>query len=156
MRTYFTGLTCGLALLASPCAAQDRLSEDVAEALTTSFGVFDTNGDGRADVAEVLAGAKAVFTALDADGGGAAGTEAFQAFSMGLAALAETKSQKAAYQIQRAAIFKRWDANADGQLSEQEITLALLSELFTAAEASVSGGQYGKAAFITEMEEALR
>jgi EF hand len=156
MRTRLTGITLALALFAAPASAQDRLAGDIATALIASFAVFDANSDGSADVAEVIAGAKSVFAALDADGSGAAGAEEFQVFSMGLATLAETKSQKAAYQIQRLAIFTRWDANADGQLTEQEVTLALVSELFTAAEASVSSGQYGKAAFITDMEAALR
>jgi EF hand len=156
MRTYLTGLIAGAALFCTPCFAQDRITGDIQTALIASFGVFDANSDGAADVAEVFAGAKSVFAALDADGSGAADAGEFQAFSMGLATLAETKSQKAAYQIQRLAIFARWDANADGLLSEQEVTLALVSELFTAAEASVSGEQYSKAAFITEMKAALR
>jgi EF hand len=156
MRTYLAGLIAGAALLVTPCLAQDRLEGEIATALIGSFAVFDANGDGKAEVAEVLAGAKSVFAALDADGSGAADEGEFQVFSMGLATLAETKSQKAAYQIQRLTIFKRWDANADGQLGEQEITLALLSEVLTAADASVSSEQYGKAAFITEMEAALR
>ena len=156
MRTFLTGTIAGAALLSSACLAQDRLDGDIATALIASFAVFDANGDGKADVAEVLAGAKSVFAALDADGSGAADAGEFQVFSMGLATLAETKSQKALYQIQRAAIFKRWDANADGQLSEQEVTLALVSELFTAAEAALSAAQYGKAAFITDMEAALK
>jgi EF hand len=156
MRTILTGLTLALSLIAAPSLAQDRLAGEIATALIASFAVFDANGDGSADVTEVIAGAKSVFAALDGDGSGAAGAEEFQVFSMGLATLAETKSQKAAYQIQRLAIFTRWDANADGQLTEQEVTLALVGELFTAAEASVSSGQYGKAAFITEMSAALR
>ena len=156
MRINLTGLTCALALFAAPSAAQDRLAGDIATALIASFAVFDANSDGAADVAEVIAGAKSVFTALDADSSGAADQGEFQLFSMGLATLAETNSQKAAYQVQRLAIFARWDANADGQLAEQEVTLALVSELFTAAEASVSGEQYGRAAFITDMQAALR
>ena len=156
MRTFLTGTIAGAALLSSASLAQDRLDGDIATALIASFAVFDANGDGKAEVAEVLAGAKSVFAALDADGSGAADAGEFQVFSMGLATLAETKSQKALYQIQRAAIFKRWDANADGQLSEQEVTLALVSELFTAAEAALSAAQYGKAAFITDMEAALK
>jgi hypothetical protein len=156
MRMNLTGLTVALAVLAAPALAQDRLDDDIATALIASFAVFDANGDGSADMAETLAGAKSVFAALDADGSGGADAGEFQVFSMGLATLAETKSQKAAYQLQRAVIFKRWDGNADNQLTEQEVTLALLSELFTAAEASVTGEQYGKAAFITEMGAALR
>jgi Ca2+-binding EF-hand superfamily protein len=156
MRTFLTGLAAGAALLSFPCLALERIDGDIAAALIASFAVFDANGDGAADTAEILAGAKSVFTALDADGSGAADAGEFRLFSMGLATLAETKSQKALYQIQRAAIFKRWDANADGQLAETEVTLALISELFTAAEASVSGEQYGKATFITEMGSALR
>jgi hypothetical protein len=156
MRTFLTGLAGGLALLAAPCMAQERLEGDIATALIASFAVFDANADGAADVAEVIAGAKSVYAALDADGSGAADAGEFQLFSMGLATLAETNSQKAAYQIQRAVIFARWDANTDGQLSEQEVTLALVSELFTAAKALVSADQYGKAAFITDMEAALR
>jgi EF hand len=156
MRTNLGGLIFALSLCATPCLAQDRLEGDIQTALIASFAVFDANADGKADVNEVIAGAKSVFAALDADGSGAAGAEEFQVFSMGLATLAETKSQKAAYQIQRLAIFTRWDTNADGQLSEQEVTLALAGELFMAAEASVSSDQYGKAAFITEMEGALR
>jgi Ca2+-binding EF-hand superfamily protein len=156
MRTRFIGATLALSLIAAPVMAQDRIDGEIQTALAGSFAVFDANGDGEADVAEILAGAKSVFAALDADGSGAADSAEFSLFSMGLATLAETKSQKALYQVQRDAIFKRWDANADGQLSESEVTLALISELFTAAEASVSGGQYGKAAFITEMGSALR
>jgi EF hand len=156
MRNKLTGLTLALALISAPSAAQDRIDGDIAEALVASFQVFDTNGDAKADVAEIFAGAKSVFTALDADGSGAADQGEFQVFSMGLAPLAETNSQKAAYQIQRAAIFKRWDVNADGQLTEAEVTLALASELFTAAEASVSADQYGRAAFIAEMGTALK
>jgi EF hand len=157
MRTKLTGLTLALSMLAAePLLGQERLVEDIQTALVASFAVFDTNGDGKADVAEIFAGAKSVFAALDVDGSGAADPGEFQVFSMGLAPLAETKSQKAAYQIQRAAIFKRWDANADNQLTEQEVALALVSELFTAAEASVSNEQYGKAVFITEMGSALR
>lgn len=156
MRTKFTGLTLALALAAGPSPAQDRLAGDISAALIASFQVFDINGDGKADAPEIFAGAKSVFAALDADGSGAADAGEFQVFSMGLATLAETKSQKAAYQIQRAAIFKRWDANADGQLSEAEVSLALANELFTVAEASISAEQYGKAAFITDMQSALR
>ncbi len=156
MRTKIAGLTFALALLSSPLMAQDRLAGEIATALIASFAVFDANGDGAADTAEVIAGAKSVFTALDADGSGAADAAEFQLFSMGLATLAETKSQKAAYQIQRTVIFTRWDTNVDGQLTEQEVTLALVSELFTAAGASVSSEQYGKAAFIAEMGGALR
>lgn len=156
MRMNLTGLTVALLMLAAPSAAQDRPDGDIATALIASFAVFDANGDGSADMAEVMAGAKSVFSALDADGSGAADEGEFQVFSMGLATLAETRSQKAAYQLQRIAIFKRWDANADRQLSEPEVALALVSELFTAAEASVSGQQYGKAAFITEMKAALK
>ena len=156
MRTFLTGLAAGAALLSFPCFAQDRIDGDIATALIAGFAVFDANGDGAADTAEIIAGAKSVFAALDADGSAAADSGEFQVFSMGLATLAETNSQKAAYQIQRAAIFKRWDANTDSQLTEQEVTLALLSELFMAAEASVSSENYAKAAFIAEMEAALR
>jgi hypothetical protein len=156
MRTSLIGMTCAIGLLASPCLAQDRMDGEIATALIASFAVFDANGDGKADVAEIFAGAKSVFAALDADGSGGADAREFQLFSMGLATLARTKSQKAVFQIQRNAIFARWDANADGQLSEAEVTLALAGELFTAAEASVSGEQYGKAAFISDMETALR
>jgi Ca2+-binding EF-hand superfamily protein len=156
MRIKLAGLISALALCASPLMAQDRLEGEIATALIASFGVFDANSDGKADVGEVIAGAKSVFAAVDADGSGAADQGEFQLFSMGLATLAETKSQKAAYQIKRAAIFTRWDANADGQLSEQEVTLALISELFAAADASVTADQYGKSAFITDMAEALK
>lgn len=156
MRNYITGPALALTLLGAPALAQDRLADGLATALTASFAVFDANGDGAADVSEVIAGAKAVFAALDADSSGAADAGEFQLFSMGLADLAETNSQKAAYQAQRMVILTRWDANADGQLSEPEVTLALISELFTAAEASVSSAQYGKAAFITDMKSALR
>jgi EF hand len=156
MRIFLTWLAAGAALLSSPCLAQDRIDGNIAAALTASFAVFDANGDGAADTAEIIQGAKSVFAALDADGSGAADAAEFSLFSMGLATLAETKSQRALYQVQRGAIFKRWDANADNQLTEQEVTLALVSELFTAAEASVTANQYGKAAFITEMGSALK
>ena len=156
MRRNLKGLTLAIAMLAAPAIAQERLDGDIATALIASFGVFDANGDGSADVSEILPRAAPVFAALDADASGSVEDGEFQAFSMGFATLAETTSQKTAYQLQRLAIFKRWDANADGQLNGQEVTLALVGEIFTAAEASVSSQQYGKAAFITDMQAALR
>lgn len=156
MKAVFLTILAGSLLTAATAAAQDRLAEEILAARAESFKVFDTDASGKADIAEILAGAKSIFAALDADGNGSASPDEFQVISMGFEPLAESNSQKAAYGTARAAIFARWDANADGQLSEAEATAAVLAELLSAANASVTNEQYGSAAFIADMETSLK
>ncbi len=156
MRAVFLTILAGSMFTVANAAAQDRLAEEIMAARAESFKVFDTDASGKADVKEVVAGAKSIFAALDADGNGGASLEEFQVISMGFEPLAESNSQKAAYGAARAAIFTRWDLNADGQISEAESIAAVLAELLSAADASVTNAQYGAAAFIAEMEASLK
>jgi hypothetical protein len=146
----------GSLFFATSALAQSRLDDAIGQSRAESFKVFDLDGNGTADIKEVLAGTKSVFTALDADGNGSASLDEFQVFSMGYEPLAETNTQKTAYDTARGTIFTRWDTNADQQLTESEVTTAVLVELLTAANANLTGQQYGSAAFIAEMEASLK
>jgi hypothetical protein len=156
MRSVFWTALAGSVLTVVVALAQSRLDGEIERVRGESFLVFDIDSGGKADIKEALAGAKAIFTALDADGSGSAGLDEFEAFSMGYGPLAESNTQKTAYNTARGTIFTRWDTSADQQLSEAEVTTAVLVELLTAANVGLTIENYGAAAFIAEMEASLK
>jgi EF hand len=155
MRRLLTGLACAT-LFASAAFGQAFLDEDILSAQTASFAVFDANGDGKAEAFEIAAGAKEVFAALDTDAGGIVTPDEFQAFSMGLQPLADRILRRDEYAQARAAIFARWDANADQQLIQPEVTAALLEEALASLESGLDQPGFAKLRFMAEMEAVLR
>ena len=155
MRRFTTGLACAT-LFASAAFGQAFLDEDILSAQTAGFAVFDTSGDGKADASEIVAGSKEVFTALDTDADGNVTPDEFQTFSMGLQPLADRILRRDEYAQVRTAIFTRWDANADQQLIQPELTAALFEEAFTALEAGLDQPGFSKLRFMAEMEAVLR
>ena len=141
-------------MFAGMAAAQERLDGDIQAAQAESFKFFDADADGKVSVKEILAGAKTILTALDADGNGGVNVVEFVVFSMGFETLAETNTQKAAYKAARSVIFTRWDMNGDLQLVESEIATALLSERFAGVNATAA--TYGSTASVAEFQAALR
>ena len=156
MRTFRAGIAACALFLASQAFGQELLDEDILGAQAASFKVFDADQDGKATAAEVAAGAKSIFAALDPDGDGAVTQNEFGEFSMGFAPLAEQLLRRDEYRAARNVIFTRWDMNADTQLSQAEITAALLEEVYTASEAAADQEAYAKSRFIAEMGAALR
>lgn len=141
-------------IFTSMTSAQERLDADIQAAQAESFKFFDVDADGKVNAKEVLAGAKTILTALDADENGGASVEEFVVFSMGFEALAETNTQKAAYHAARLVIFTRWDMNGDLQLVESEIAAALLGELFVGV--NTTEATYGNTASVAELQAALK
>ena len=156
MRTVFLGLIGSTWLFVASAYAQEQLAADLDSANAESFKVFDADADGKATPAEIIAGAKTVFTALDANSDGAADEGEFQVFSMGYEPLAQQLIRGAEYKAARTAIFTRWDMNGDKQLSEAEIATSLLAETMSAANASVDLPAYATAQFIAEMGASLK
>jgi hypothetical protein len=150
-------LLVALALLAaSPAAGQESLMADAINgAQTAGFKIFDKDEDGKATPAEILEGSKEVFAALDQDQSGSANAEEFQAFSMGFQPLADRLSRQAEYREARNAIFTRWDMDANQELTVSEVAAAILTEAFTAGEASIDQAGYGKSQFIAEMSKVI-
>jgi EF hand len=143
-------------LLASLSFSAYADEQAMAEARANSFKVFDADGDGKASAAELVAGAKSVFDAMDADSSGSGSLEEFQAVSLGYQTLAEKDGKTDAYKAARAEIFARFDADGDKQLSEAEVVSGVLEDYFTAAGASVTLENYGSSMFISKMEKSLK
>ena len=156
MRALFLGLIGSTLLCVSSAYAQEQLAADLDSANAESFKVFDADADGKATPAEIVAGAKTVFNALDANSDGAADEGEFQVFSMGYEPLAQQLIRGAEYKAARTAIFTRWDMNGDKQLSEAEVAASLMLETMTAAKAAIDLPTYATAQFIAEMSASLK
>jgi EF hand len=145
-----------LGLSASSAAIAQSLMEDAINgAQTAGFKIFDKDEDGKATPAELLEGSKEVFTALDRDQNGFASSEEFQVFSMGFQPLADRLSRQDEYNKARDIIFVRWDMDANQELTVSEVAAAILTEAFTAGEASIDQAGYGKSQFIAEMSKVI-
>jgi EF hand len=144
-------------LVATPATGQEEslMQDAINGAQTAGFKIFDKDEDGKATPAEILEGSKEVFAALDQDQSGFANAEEFQAFSMGFQPLADRLSRQAEYREARNAIFTRWDMDANQELSVSEVAAAILTEAFTAGEASIDQAGYGKSQFIAEMSAVI-
>jgi hypothetical protein len=139
----------------SPASSQSLMEDAINGAQTAGFKIFDKDEDGKATPLELLEGSKEVFAALDRDQNGVATTGEFQVFSMGFQPLAGRLSRQDEYNKARDIIFTRWDMDANQELTVSEVAAAIMTEAFTAGEASIDQAAYGKSQFIAEMSKVI-
>jgi Ca2+-binding EF-hand superfamily protein len=143
---------CGF-LATAPLALADDTLEMTQQG---AFLAFDANQDGTATAKEMVTGLFALFASADTDSSGDVSVDEFKAVSLGYAAVAETSGKQASYDASRDAIYKRWDSNADGKLTEPEMVGGSMLEILDSAKFGLSKEDFFKTAFIVEMTDSLK
>ena len=122
----------------------------------SAFLAFDADQNGTATAKEIVDGFFALYAATDNDDSGSVSLDEFKVLSLGLAPVAESSGKLTSYEASRAVIFKRWDINADGKLTEREFAGGGMLEVLDSAKFGLSLDEFSKTVFIAEMTDSLK
>lgn len=149
-------LVCVVFFAVLSVAVQARADQILETAQKEAFLAFDTNQDGRATAQEMVTTLFSLFAAADNDQSGGVSLDEFKVISLGYAYVAESTGKVAAYEASRTLIFKRWDKNGDGMLSQPEMVGGSMLENLESADFGLSQAEYFKTKYVAEMTDALK